>query len=107
MTEPPIVDDAAERLEAQAAVADVLVPIDAAAERPLRIVDVECLQPIEADEPAELPEGRRVAFGRAEVVARCEQVAGVEAHADARVVVHLRDDRSELLEGRAERGSLS
>ena len=44
------------RLEADASLADVRVAIDAAAERPLRVVQVKHLQPIEADEP---PEFRR------------------------------------------------
>src|SRR5262252_7968644 len=34
-------------------------------------------------------------------------MARVEAHADAWMVVHLRDDRRELLEGGAKRGSLA
>ena len=84
---PPVVDDAAERLEAEAALADVLVAIDAAAERLLRVVQVKHLQPIESDQP------RRTASnvaaypsGDADVVARREQVAGVEADADAPMI---------------------
>src|SRR5205809_6984656 len=38
---PPIVHDAAEGFESEAALADVLVSIDAAAERPLRVAQVE------------------------------------------------------------------
>jgi hypothetical protein len=85
----------------------VLVAIDAAAERLLRIVHVEHREPLEADKPPELRERRRVAFRRANVVARCEQMARVEAYADAAVVVHLRDDRGELFERGAERRALA
>ncbi len=49
------------RFETEAALADVLVTIDAAAERFLRIVQMKGLQPLESHEPAELLEGGRVA----------------------------------------------
>ena len=48
-----VVEQPAERLEPEAAVADVLVPIDAAAARPLRVVGVKDAQPIESDEAIE------------------------------------------------------
>src|SRR5205814_10449831 len=106
IAEAAIVHEASERLEPEAPVADVLVAIDAAAERPLRVVQVKHLQPIEADQPLELLEGRRVAAGRADLVAGGEQMARVEADADPAMAVGLRDDRCELLERRAERRAL-
>ena len=84
----------------------MLVSIDAAAERSLRVVQVKGTQPVESDEPAELCEGRCVSFRRAKVVARCDQMAGVQADTHAAMVVHLRDDRRELFERRAECRSL-
>ena len=51
-----IVQQAPERLETETALADVLVPIDAAAARALRVVGVKGAQPIEADEPIERSE---------------------------------------------------
>ena len=45
-----------ERFETETPFADVLVPIDAAAARPLRVVGVDDAQPIEADQPIELSE---------------------------------------------------
>ena len=60
---PAIVDDAAERLEPDATLADVLVAIDAAAERPLRVVQVKDLQAIEADQAPESVERARIALG--------------------------------------------
>ena len=54
-SEPP------ERLETEASLADVLVPIDAAAARLLRVVQVKHLEPIEADDAIELAEGAGVA----------------------------------------------
>ena len=56
-----IVQQTPERLEPETALADVLVPIDAAAARPLRIVPVKDLQPIEADEAIEGFEGVAIA----------------------------------------------
>ena len=46
---PRIPQQPAERFQAEAPVADVLVPIDTAAAWLLRIVAVEDLQPVEAD----------------------------------------------------------
>ena len=54
----------AERLEPEAALADVLVPIDAAAARLLRVVQVKDLDAVEADEPIELLERPAVARPR-------------------------------------------
>src|SRR3954470_13866863 len=48
--EAAIVDDAPERLEPEVPVADVLMTIDAAAERFLRVVHVKRLQPLEPDD---------------------------------------------------------
>ena len=72
-----------ERLEADASVADVLVTIDAAAARPLRVVAVKHLEPIEADDPIELLERIAIARLGRDVVARGDEMAGVEADADA------------------------
>src|SRR5262245_27282793 len=103
MSESSIVEDPSERFETEAPLADVLVPIDAAAERLLRVVQMERLQPLESHQPSELREGCRVPFGRTDVITGREEVTRVETHADAWVIVHLCDDRRELLEGRAER----
>ena len=107
VAEPPIVDDAAEWLEPEAALADVFVTIDTAAERLLGIVQVQHLEAIESDQAPELFERRRVAFRRAEVVPGREQMAGIEAHADAAMIAHLGDDRCELLERRSQRCALA
>jgi len=88
-------------------VTDVRVAIDAAAQRFLRVVEVQRLQPIESHEPAELLERRRVSLRRTQIVARREQMAGVQANADAPVAVHSGDDRRQLLECGAERRALA
>src|SRR3954471_22048300 len=54
--EPPIVDQCPEPVQAETSPSDVLVAIDAAAERLLRVVEVKRLQPLEADHLAELGE---------------------------------------------------
>jgi hypothetical protein len=102
-----VVDDSAERVETEAPLPDMLVAIDAAAERFLRVVQVKHLQAIESHQTSELFECRRVAFGRTDVIAGRDQVTRVQADADAAMVVHLGDDHRELLERRAERGALT
>ena len=91
--EPRIVQQPPERLEPEASLADVLVPIDAAAARLLRVVQVEHLDPVEADDAIELVERRVVALVGADVVAGGQQVAGIEADADARRAVEPLEDR--------------
>src|ERR1700732_1478890 len=84
----------------------MLVSIDPAAERLLRVVQVKRLQAVEANQPAELSERRGVALGRADVVTRRDQVTRVAAASDSGVAGHPGDDRRELLERRSERGAL-
>ena len=60
--EPRIVQQPAERLEPEAALADVLVAIDAAPARLLRVVQVEHLDAVEPDDPIEL--AKRVVVSR-------------------------------------------
>src|SRR2546426_7472427 len=79
--EAPVAEQAAESAEAEAAPADVLMAIEPAAERALRVVQVEGDDPVEAQAGVELGECGRVAGGRAQVVARGEGVLGVEADA--------------------------
>src|SRR4051812_18657456 len=97
LPEPPVVDEAAERLEADVPFADVRVPIDAAAERLLRIVHMEGAQPGEPDCTTEPLERRGVAFRGGQVVPGREQMTGIEADAEPAVAAHQLDDRRELL----------
>jgi hypothetical protein len=102
---------AAERLEPEAALADVLVPIDTAAARLLRVVQVEHLEPLEANDAVERIERRPVALVRPEVVSRRHQVAGVQAHTDATAAgtpcIEQVEDGAEVLEPMPEVGALS
>src|SRR5207247_9372019 len=93
-----IVHQTPERLGAEVAIADVLVPIDTAPEWPLRIVQVKQLQAIEPHDAAELLERVGVSFRRADVVARREQMARVQTDADSRRSLHVLDHRRQLLE---------
>ena len=79
-----IVQQAPERLETEATLTEVLVSIDAAAARPLRVVTVKDLQPIEADDAIERGEGVAIADVGDDVVSGCDEVTRVEADADAR-----------------------
>src|SRR5215204_6052992 len=95
-----------ERFEAETALADVLVPIDTAAARFLRVVQVKDLDPVEADDPIERLEGLPVPLFGGDIVSRRQQVAGVEAHANPRRPVEQFEDRGEVLEAVAEIGAL-
>src|SRR5436189_6486040 len=54
LREPRVVDEPSERLDADAALADVLVPIDTARARLLRVVQVEGLEARKPHDPSEL-----------------------------------------------------
>ena len=77
-----VVQDPAERLFAEAAASDVLVAIDAAAARLLRVVPVKHLQPVEPDDALEGVERLAISRLADDVVAGGDEVAGVEADAD-------------------------
>jgi hypothetical protein len=84
----------------------VLVSINTAAARPLRIVAVEYLEAPEADETIELLKDVAVArFGR-HVVARRHQMTGIEADTNASRAAQVPDHCREMLEAMAERPSL-
>jgi hypothetical protein len=84
------------RLEADASVADMFVTIDAVAARPLRVVSVKGLQPIDADDPVELLERISVSRLRRDVVSRGDEMAGVQADANAPRSPQVRDDLQRL-----------
>ena len=105
--ESRILQQPPERFEAQASVADVLVAIDPAAARPLRVVRVEHAQPVEPDEPPKRLERLAVAVRRDDVVAGRDEVAGVEAHAGARRSVEVLDDGGQVLEAMPDRPALA
>ena len=72
-----------EGFEAEAPIAHVLVPIDAAPAWFLGIVGVEHTQSLEADQMVEGGERLLVATLGHDVVARCDEMAGVETDAHA------------------------
>jgi hypothetical protein len=85
----------------------VLVAIDARAEALLRIVEVERADVLDADMAFEVVDRPLVAVARPQLVAGREDVAGVDADADALLVVDELPDRAELLERAAEAGALA
>ena len=105
--ESRVVQQPAERLEPDAPVTDVLVTIDAAAARPLRIVAVKNLQPLDADDPIELIEGVAITRLGRDVVARRHEVAGIEADADPFRSAQVCDDRGKVVEAVPERPALA
>src|SRR5262249_40327177 len=96
-----------ERFEAQTALADMLVSIHSGRARPLRIISMEHLQPLQANEPFKPIERRSISGFRDNVVSRRDQMTGVEAHAHPRRVVEPLDDCSQMLESIADRPTLS
>src|SRR5881392_1607564 len=96
--EPPIVQKKAKRFHSDLAVADVLMPIDARAERLFRIVEVKRADVGDADVLIERLDRSLVIVTVAELVSRGEDVAGVETDADALLVIDERDDASQLFE---------
>ena len=105
--ETPVGQQPPKRLEAETALADVFVTVDAAAERLLRVVAVKDLQSIEADEPIERLE--RVGDSRKgrDVISRSEQMTGIQADADPRRAIEMRHDRREMFKAMADGSALS
>ena len=88
--------------------ADVLVAVDPGADGRAAVVEVEGLDPLEADRPVErLPSWPRYSRAVAQRIAGGEDVAGVEADAQPVGVLHAVEDRGQVLESPAERGSLA
>ena len=85
--EARVVEKRGGTLEADLPFADVLVAVDARAERLLRVVEVKRADVVDADVPLHLVDRALVAVARADLVAGREDVAGVDADADARLVV--------------------
>src|SRR5688572_26841190 len=96
--EPGVVEQSPEWLEPETALADVLVPIDAAPARPPGVVQVEDFDPPQSDDRVELAKRRVVAIRSAQVVACGQQVTGIETHANAGRALQELDDPREMLE---------
>ena len=90
--EPRVVHQVQERGEPHVALPDVLVAVDAGAERALRVVDVEGAQALEADLALELVPGGVPALPGHQVVSRGESVLGVDAHAEPLGRLHALED---------------
>ena len=81
--------------------------INARAEFALRIVAVDALHLVEADNAIKFIDHGRVATRPAEVVTSGKQMAGVEAHTDALRLAHALDNFREMLESPADAASLA
>ena len=97
---------AAERFEAEMALADMLMAIDARMERLERIVDMKRDEAIEPDVLVEFGESAVVALFRAQIVARSEGVLGIEAQPQPLVLVDRIEDPAHLFELVAEIAAL-
>src|SRR5262249_55881406 len=78
-----IVEQLAERFDAQTSPSDVLVAIDAAPAGLLRVIQGKHAKPIETDKAIEIAKRGRIAVVCAQVVSGGEQVTRIEAHADS------------------------
>src|ERR1051326_7252953 len=105
--EARVVEDEAEGVDADFSLADVLMPVDARAERLLRVVEVERADLADAGVAVDLVDDALPSVARADVVAGGEDVAGVDADADALFVVDEGDDPPPLLQRAAEARALA
>ena len=85
----------------------MLVPIDAAAARLLRVVAVKNLESIESHEPFERFERVVVARRVGDVVPGGEQVTGVKADADTRRAIEMRQDGREVFKAMTDGSALT
>src|SRR3954453_17548175 len=91
-----VVQQEAKGLDTDLAVADVLMPVDARAERLLRVVEMKRADVVNSDVRFERIDCPFVIVAIAEFVSRGEDVARIETDADALLVVDERDDAPEL-----------
>jgi hypothetical protein len=93
----------AQRLGADGALPEVLMPVAARPERHLRVVEMDAAQTAETQHGGELVD-ERVGLGHGgELDAGGPQVLGIESDADARVATRGIDDRGQLGEAAADR----
>src|SRR3954451_17049993 len=97
-----VVQQESKGLDTDLSVADVLMPVDARAERLLRIVEMKRADVFDSDVRFERIDRPLVIVAIAKLVSRGEDVAGIETDADALLVIDQCDDPSQLLEGAAE-----
>src|SRR3954451_4649400 len=90
--EARVVQQEAKGLDADLAVADVLMPVDARAERLLRIVEMKRADIFDSDMRFERIDRPLVFVAIADLVSRGEDVARIETDADAPLVIDERDD---------------
>ena len=88
----------AERLEPELPLADVLVPIDSAAQLALAVVEVKGFHELDADGAIELAHRGSIFLLRMQRVAGGKDVARVEAHAHAIRIFRALQDRGQVLE---------
>ena len=86
--EAEIVDQQLERLQTEAAAADVGVAIHAAAVRLEAVVDMKSLEPRQTNRPMEVAHRRFVLRCRPETIAGGKDMAGIEAHSQPLGLLH-------------------
>src|SRR5205807_1779140 len=104
--EARVVEDKGERIAADGPFADVLVAVDARAERFLRVIEMKRADLLDADVALHLVDHPLPALARADVVTGGEDVAGVDADANARLVIDRLNDPPQLLERAADARAL-
>src|ERR1700730_17274603 len=85
----------------------MLVAIDVAPERSLRVVQVQQFQAWHSDQPIELFERLDIAACRSQIVPCSEQMTRIETDAEAFMIVGVRQDRGQLFERGTKRRTLS
>jgi hypothetical protein len=105
--ESPIVKEAPESILAYAAATDMLVSIDAAPQRLLRVVGVKHPQSVYSDDAIERVERLAIPGFRGDVVARRIQVTGIKTDTNARRTIEVTEDSGEVFESIPERPPLT
>src|SRR5262245_11485897 len=102
-----IVQEHPERLKSQAALTDMGVPIDAAAERLFAVVEMKRPQLFQADDALEFLEGCLIVSGGEQRVTGGENVTRVEANTEPLRILDAVDNGRQLLKTMPQAASLS
>src|SRR5512139_4199833 len=105
LAEASILQEEFEPRESNLALPDVLVTIEPRSQITLRVVEVEVLEPFQADHVMEPAHRFLVGLGTAEVIAGCEAVAGVEADPETTAIPSPAEDEGDILKGGPEIGA--
>ena len=97
-SEPRVIEQKSKRLKSQFSFANVLMPVHAAAQVFLGVVQMKRLHPVETHDGIKLSEHRLVGRTRPQIVTGCKQVTGVEADTQPVRVLSLTQNLGKVFE---------